>query len=240
MMGVAVSSFEWASIWLIVAAAFPLSWLKKLLGKRQFRKIPRVDSLIILAVTVITPLLNLAIAVAIGCGLAALGFVWQSSKRVNVNVTTRPGTEPGEPEAVKVYEVEGLVYYAGIDHFLSHFSPANDPPLVEILLHQADLCDYSAMQALSTLSARYAVAGKRVRLRALREGSLRAMLKQSALMHKDLIDESHKPLLDALQERGGADINEVDGSYEVEMMPPPGQRGANGGIVDSPCRLRLN
>jgi hypothetical protein len=65
-------------------------------------QIQRIDSLIILVVTVITPLLDLAIAVAIGCGLAALEFVWQSSYRVKVNITTRPGVGPDEPEAVKV------------------------------------------------------------------------------------------------------------------------------------------
>jgi hypothetical protein len=42
--------------------------------------------------------------------------------------------------------VQGLLYYAGVDHFLSQFDAAGDPPLVEVLLHQADLCDYSAMQ----------------------------------------------------------------------------------------------
>jgi hypothetical protein len=48
--------------------------------------------------------------------------------------------------SLQVYEVQGLLYYAGVDHFLSQFDAANDPALVEVLLHQADLCDYSAMQ----------------------------------------------------------------------------------------------
>ena len=59
------------------------------------------------------------------------------------------------------------------------------------------------LQALSTLSARYAALGKRLKLRALKQDSLRAMLKQSDLLHADMIDETHAPLLAALQQRGG-------------------------------------
>jgi hypothetical protein len=51
--------------------------------------------------------------------------------------------------ALQVYEVQGLLYYAGVDHFLAQFDAAGDPPLVEVLLHQADLCDYSAMQVFN-------------------------------------------------------------------------------------------
>jgi hypothetical protein len=38
-MGVALSSFEWGSIWLIFVAVLPLSWRQRFLGKRQFRKV---------------------------------------------------------------------------------------------------------------------------------------------------------------------------------------------------------
>jgi MFS superfamily sulfate permease-like transporter len=65
-------------------------------------QIPRIDGLIIVVVTVITPLFDLAIAVACGCAIAALGFAWQSSKRIVVTSYTRPSEGADEPPVVKV------------------------------------------------------------------------------------------------------------------------------------------
>jgi MFS superfamily sulfate permease-like transporter len=65
-------------------------------------QIPRIDGLIIVVVTVITPLFDLAIAVACGCAIAALGFAWQSSKRITVTSYTRASEGADEPPVVKV------------------------------------------------------------------------------------------------------------------------------------------
>jgi hypothetical protein len=56
-------------------------------------------------------------------------------------------------------------------------------------------------QALSTLTHRYSGMNKKLKLRALREHSLRALVKQSTLLHEEMMDASHAPLIEALQTR---------------------------------------
>jgi hypothetical protein len=62
-------------------------------------------------------------------------------------------------------------------------------------------CTTYTTQALSTLTHRYSGMNKKLKLRALREHSLRALVKQSTLLHEEMIDASHAPLIEALQTR---------------------------------------
>eukprot|EP00611_Tribonema_gayanum_P023179 TRINITY_DN481_c0_g4_i1.p1 TRINITY_DN481_c0_g4~~TRINITY_DN481_c0_g4_i1.p1 ORF type:complete len:731 (-),score=218.77 TRINITY_DN481_c0_g4_i1:1806-3812(-) len=224
MFAVALVSFEWSSLWLLAAAALPLSWRNALLRRHKLKKIPRVDALIIAVVTVITPLMDLAIAVAIGCGIAALAFAWQSADKLNFNIYTRPAlpSEGSGTGSVKVYELRGLLYYAAVEKFVGAFDVLGDPPEVELCLLQAELCDYSAMQAISTLSERYSNAGKHLRIRALKPSTLRILGKQEALLAPGLLNVTfsprnqeehlHAPHLDVVRASGNTSDDDSDSS----------------------------
>ncbi|KAG5178956.1 sulfate transporter family-domain-containing protein [Tribonema minus] len=262
MFAVALVSFEWSSLWLLAAAALPLSWRNAVLRRHKLKKplswrnavmqrhklkkipcvdaliialIPRVDALIIAVVTVITPLMDLAIAVAIGCGIAALAFAWQSADKLNFNIYTRPAlpSEGSGTGSVKVYELRGLLYYAAVEKFVGAFDVLGDPPEVELCLLQAELCDYSAMQAISTLSERYSNVGKHLRIRALKPSTLRVMGKQEALLapgllnvtfspqnqeehlhapHLDVAEHLHAPHLDIVRASGNTSDDDSDSS----------------------------
>lgn len=73
----------------------------------------------------------------------------------------------------KVYEVVGNLFFASSETFLGLFDHRNDPAIVEVHMHTADIEDFSAMETLKTLGERYTKAGKHLRLRRIKKESLR-------------------------------------------------------------------
>ncbi|CAM9746326.1 unnamed protein product [Choristocarpus tenellus] len=194
MLVIAFRTFDWGSLLMVLAAALP----KGLRGYPgvQDKKIRRADALIIVVVTVATPFTNLAIAVGLGILVALLAFVWQSGDNISARTYYRPGIDVTDPAIIKVYEIVGPLFFASSDNFLELFDHHNDPDLVELHFHTADIIDYSAMQTLRTLGERYGNAGKRLRLRRIKKESLKVITKASALMAEQLeVDLEDNPEL---------------------------------------------
>ncbi|KAG5186317.1 sulfate transporter family-domain-containing protein [Tribonema minus] len=135
----------------------------------------RPDALIIIVVTIVTPFTNLAIAVGCGVGLALLAFAWQSSNQVVCRSYICSGLEVTDPPVIKVYEVTGSIFFGSTEQFLALFDHRHDPAVVEVHLHHAFVCDYSAAQAINTLGVRYTSTGRHLRFRRLRSESARVI-----------------------------------------------------------------
>merc|ERR1711964_247985 len=75
MFNVVYQTFEWGSVMMLVATVLPSSLRKRLLSEEsgRYKKIRRVDAMIIVVVTVVTLLSDLAVAV--GCGVALAVFL---------------------------------------------------------------------------------------------------------------------------------------------------------------------
>lgn len=104
MLVIALNTFDWASTWMVLAAALPLKLRdhKAVSDKLSEKRIARADALIIVIVTVATPFTNLAIAVAIGIAVACLAFVWSSSESIDTRSYFRPGMNVKDPAIIKV------------------------------------------------------------------------------------------------------------------------------------------
>lgn len=74
-----------------------------------------------------------------------------------------------------MYEIDGAVFFASSKKFLNLFDHRNDPSVVEVHFHTADIYDYSALEALKTLGERYVKVGKKLRLRRIKKDSLRVI-----------------------------------------------------------------
>jgi len=142
MFMVVIGTFEWATF-------------------QTFGKVPKSDIFVILAVTLITVFMhNLALAVFIGVILAALVFAWKSARHVHL---ASQDTDDG----VRIYSLEGVLYFGSVREFSERFSPGSDPDEVIIDFKDARVADYSSLEALNALTERYKKAGKRLRLRHL-------------------------------------------------------------------------
>lgn len=155
MLVVAQQTFAWASL-------------------RVIRKVPANDVLMIVAVTVITVLTDLATAVLCGIVIAALNFAWQHAR--DLYVETRE-----EPEG-KFYRPRGTLFFASTTRFLDSFAPATDPDAVTLDCSHLSFIDYSAIAALMTLRERYSKAGKHLRVVHLSDRCKR-LLRRAEVQH---------------------------------------------------------
>lgn len=143
MFMVVVGTFAWNSI-------------------RTLFKVPRADALVIVVVTGVTVIEDLAVAVIVGVIMSALVYAWNAAKRIRAT-TRQSATEKG----ALVYDISGPLFFGSISGFRELFDVANDPETVIIDFAGSRIVDQSALQAIEDVAAKYHEAGKRVMLRRL-------------------------------------------------------------------------
>jgi SulP family sulfate permease len=129
---------------------------------RILPKIPRMDAFVLILVSSLTVIFDLAIAVISGVIVSALVFSWENAKRIRARKFMRE-------DGTKVYEIWGPLFFGSIQAFNSKFDVANDPQNVEIDFLESRVADHSALEALFNLVEKYEQAGKTLRIKHLSE-----------------------------------------------------------------------
>jgi SulP family sulfate permease len=164
MAMVAIGTFEWASF-------------------RIINKMPKQDIFTGMAVAAVTILLhNLALAVLIGVIISALVFAWESAKRIRARQYI-------DAEGVKHYEIYGPLFFASTALFLEKFDIANDPQEVVIDFKESRVADMSAIEALNSITKKYAQAGKTLRLKHLSEDCRQLLANAEAVIEVAVIED---------------------------------------------------
>ncbi|WP_227814403.1 SulP family inorganic anion transporter [Nitrogeniibacter aestuarii] len=170
MFVVSEKTFEWASL-------------------RVLHKVPKHDAFVIIAVTVVTVLTDLAIAVLVGVIISALAFAWQHAKTIYANTRT-------ETNGWKTYDLHGSVFFASTQNFMALFSPLSDPDDVIVDFAHARVMDHSGLEAIDSLAERYRAAGKRLHLRHLSPDCLELLGKARDMVEVNLMEDPHYHLAD--------------------------------------------
>ena len=137
----------------------------------------------IVAVTVITVKTdNLALAVFVGVILSALVFAWESAKHVRLR-------RDDSQEGVRIYNLQGVLYFGSVREFAERLVPSNDPDEVIIDFKEARVADFSSLEALNAVTERYRAAGKRVRLRHLSPACAKLIDRSSSLVTVEVADD---------------------------------------------------
>ena len=123
------------------------------------RRIPLIDALVIVIVTVVTVYEDLAVAVVVGVIISALAYAWNNAKQIDADIE--------ESEGRKVYKIEGPLFFGSIEGFNELFTVKDDPDLVVVDFAESRVVDQSALQAIETLAGKYEAVGKSVQLRHL-------------------------------------------------------------------------
>jgi SulP family sulfate permease len=123
------------------------------------RRIPLTDALVIVVVTVVTVWHDLAVAVVVGVIISALAYAWNASRRIDAR------TE--EADGVKVYKLEGPLFFGSAEGFSELFTVKEDPDTVIVDFADSRVVDQSALQAIEALAAKYDASGKTLQLRHL-------------------------------------------------------------------------
>ena len=140
MFMVSIGTFEWSSF-------------------SHLKHMPRADVFVMVTVTIITVVEDLAIAVIAGVIVSALVFAWKHARIWAKTYTEEDGT--------KVYALEGPLFFASATTFSDNFDVPNDPPKVVIDFKNARVLDFSGVEAIDTLVKKYEDAGKNLLLRHL-------------------------------------------------------------------------
>jgi SulP family sulfate permease len=149
MFMVSIGTFEWSSF-------------------SRLNKMPRTDAFVMVAVTIITVVEDLAIAVIAGVIMSALAFAWKHAKIWSKEHTEEDGT--------KVYELDGPLFFGSATTFGDNFDIANDPLKVVIDFKEARVMDASGVEAIDMITKKYEEAGKNLLLRHL-SADCKAILK---------------------------------------------------------------
>jgi SulP family sulfate permease len=123
-------------------------------------KVPRMDAFVIVLVTVVTVMTDLATAVVVGVIVSALAYAWSNAKRIYASTEI---TEDG----AKVYKINGPLFFGSADGFVELFKFDDDPKSVIIDFEGSRVADQSALQAIENVAARYEDVGKAIQLRHL-------------------------------------------------------------------------
>ena len=124
--------------------------------------VPKSDAIVIVLVTVVTVLEDLAVAVIVGVIVSALVFAWKSASKIRAVV--RPSVKE---KGAKVYEIEGPLFFSSTDSFLELFKPEDDPKVIIIDFAGSKVIDQSALKVIEDVADKYNSFGKKVKLRHL-------------------------------------------------------------------------
>jgi sulfate permease, SulP family len=141
------------------------------------RKVPLMDAFVIILVTVVTVMEDLAVAVVVGVIVSALAYAWNNARRIHAS--TRQSIRE---EGAKVYEIHGPLFFGSADGFAELFDVENDPEVVIVDFADSRVVDQSALQAIEAMAAKYEAAGKRLQLRHLSRDCHRLLNKAGHLI----------------------------------------------------------
>ena len=154
-------------------------------------KVPMMDAFVIVLVTVVTVMEDLAVAVVVGVIVSALAYAWNNAKRIHA-LTRDSETEEG----AKVYEIQGPLFFGSSEGFVELFDVANDPETVIVDFADSRVVDQSALQAIENIAAKYEAAGKRVMLRHLSRDCHKLLTKAGHLMVDSDDDPDYELVVD--------------------------------------------
>jgi len=149
---------------------------------RILNKIPITDLFVLILVSGLTVLFDLAIAVIAGVIVSALVFSWENAKRIRARKRVRE-------DGTKIYEIWGPLFFGSISAFNEKFDAKNDPDHVEIDFVESRVSDHSAIEAIFSLVNKYKAEGKSVKLKHLSE-DCKVLLYKSSPMFRDIIVEA--------------------------------------------------
>ncbi len=153
---------------------------------RIMNKIPRADLFVLILVSGLTVLFDLAIAVIAGVIVSALVFSWESATRIRARKRMKE-------DGTKIYEIWGPLFFGSITTFLDKFDVKNDPDSVEIDFVESHVTDHSAVEAIFNLVEKYEAADKTIHLKHLSEECKILLYKSSPKFREVIIEAIDDP-----------------------------------------------
>lgn len=163
MFMVVIGTFEWESL-------------------KLGNKVPLKDVFVIIVVTAVTVVHDLALAVVVGIIISALIFAWEKGKRISAEVKL-------EDENRKLYKLEGSLFFASVASFKDIFDVKNDPNNVIIDFKRSKVYDHSAIEAINSITEKYTQAGKKLQLKHLSKDCFELLKNAEHIIEVNIMDD---------------------------------------------------
>jgi SulP family sulfate permease len=145
-------------------------------------KVPKWDVAVILIVTVLTVMFDLAVAVLCGVIISALLFAWENALRIRARKIV-------DERGIKHYQIYGPLFFASTTTFLTKFDVQNDPQEVIIDFEESRIMDQSAIETINKLAESYQRLGKNVHLRHLSKDCIRLIKKAEKICDVNVLED---------------------------------------------------
>jgi SulP family sulfate permease len=145
-------------------------------------KIPVSDLIVIILVTVLTVIFDLAIAVLAGVIVSALVFAWENAKRIRARKRI-------DEYGIKHYEIFGPLFFGSTTLFQTKFDIQNDPDEIIVDFKESRIMDQSAIEAINRLSERYQKEGKTIHLRHLSKDCIKLIKKAEQICDVNVVED---------------------------------------------------
>lgn len=162
MFMVVIGTFEWSSL-------------------RLMNKIPGSDLLVIVIVSSVTVVVDLAIAVLVGIIISALVFAWEHGKTMHAQKKKLKGRT--------LYSLSGPLFFGSVASFKSLFDFKNDAEHVVIDFEESRVWDHSGLEALQNITERYSQNGKKLHLLNLSEECRMLLGKAGNIVELSVIED---------------------------------------------------
>ena len=163
-------------MFMVVIGTFAWSSLK------VWNKVPLADVIVIVLVTGLTVMFDLAIAVLAGVIVSSLVFSWENAKRIRARKFV-------DEHGVKHYEIYGPLFFGCVELFNSKFDVANDPKEIIIDFKESRIMDQSAIECINKLSEKYIKNGKSVHLRHLSKDCIKLIKRADKICDVNLLED---------------------------------------------------
>ena len=164
MFIVVLGTFEWASF-------------------KMMRNVPVKDAFVIVLVSAVTVVTDLAIAVFVGVIVSALVFAWEHARHIHAKI------DQNKDETEKSYSINGPLFFGSVSNFLELFDVKNDPRHVVVDFAESRVADHSAIEAISVLNERYVKEGKKLHIRHLSKDCRKLLHKAGVLVEMNVIED---------------------------------------------------
>ena len=164
MMMVVIGTFAWPSLKLLL-------------------RVPREDAFIIILVTGVTVVQDLAIAVLVGVLFAALVYAWKSSRHIELN-----GLKSEDSKA-ETYELQGNLFFGSTSKFKEILNPSrytSDHVLLDV--SKANLLDHSALEAIDSQTIKFKEMGKTLDLKNVQPDSMKLIEKSRKIYDINVVE----------------------------------------------------
>ncbi|WP_268122557.1 SulP family inorganic anion transporter [Roseivirga pacifica] len=145
-------------------------------------KVPVSDVIVIVLVTGLTVIFDLAIAVFAGVIVSALVFAWENALRIRARKSV-------DEHGIKHYEIYGPLFFGSVSLFNAKFEVKEDPQEVIIDFKESRIVDQSAIEAINKLAEKYQKEGKTIHLRHLSKDCTRLIERAEKVCDVNVLED---------------------------------------------------